>query len=118
MLTVSALTGRRVKRIFDHVDEVYGQYTTRIGTGQLNRILEAALQNNAPPLHRGRPLKFFYATQVDAKPPTILVFVSHPEAVHFSYKRYLLNQLREQTGLDKTPVRLVFRERERRKTRN
>jgi GTP-binding protein len=118
VLTVSARTGRRVSRIFSLVDAVYQQYRQRIGTGPLNRILETALEKNAPPLHRGRPLKFYYATQVAAKPPTILVFVNHPEAVHFSYKRYLLNQVRGQTGLDKTPIRMVFRERERRESKD
>lgn len=114
VVTVSALTGRRLGKVFSWVDEVYGQYCQRVGTGEVNRILEAALQKNPAPLHRGRSVKFYYATQVSAKPPTILFFVNYPEAVHFSYKRYLLNQLREQTGLDKTPIRMVFRQRERR----
>jgi GTP-binding protein len=114
VLTVSARTGRRVNRIFGMVDAVYRQYAQRIGTGPLNRILDAAIQKTPPPLHRGRPIKFYYSAQVSAKPPTILFFVNHPEAVHFSYKRYLLNQIREQTGLDQTPIRLIFRERERR----
>lgn len=116
-LTVSARTGRRVNRIFSTVNTVYQQFEQRIGTGPLNRILEGAIQKNAPPLLRGRPIKFYYAAQVAAKPPTILCFVNHPEAVHFSYKRYLLNQIRDQTGLDKTPIRLIFRERERRETK-
>jgi len=114
VVTVSALTGRRVGKIFSLVDEVYGQYCQRVGTGEVNRILETALQKNPAPLHRGHPVKFYYATQVSAKPPTILFFVNYPEAVHFSYKRYLLNQLREQAGLDQTPIRMVFRQRERR----
>jgi GTP-binding protein len=118
VLTVSARTGRRVNRIFGQVNAVYRQYTRRVATGLLNRMLETALAKNAPPLHRGRPLKFYYATQVAAKPPTILFFVNHPEAVHFSYQRYLLNQIREQTGLDQTPIRVVFRERERRQIRD
>jgi GTP-binding protein len=113
-LTISARTGRRVNQLFSVADVVYQQFGQRIGTGLLNRILDAALQKNAPPLHRGRPVKFYYTAQVQTKPPTILFFVNHPEAVHFSYKRYLLNQIREQTALDKTPIRLVFRERERR----
>jgi GTP-binding protein len=113
-LTVSARTGRRVNRIFGLVDSVYQQYGQRIGTGQLNRILDTAIQKNAPPLHRGRPVKFYYTAQVTNRPPTIVCFVNRPEAVHFSYKRYLLNRIREQTGLDKTPIRLIFRERERR----
>jgi len=114
VLTVSARTGQRLNRLFSVVDAVHQQFGQRIGTGQMNRVLESALQKNAPPLHRGRPVKFYYSAQVSAKPPTIVFFVNHPEAVHFSYKRYLLNQIREHTGLDKTPIRLIFRERERR----
>lgn len=117
ILTVSARTGRRIPQLFEMVDAVYHQFGQRIGTGQLNRIIEAAVQKNAPPLHRGRPVKFFYSAQVQAKPPTFLFFVNQPEALHFSYKRYLLNQIREQTGLDKTPIRLIFRERERRQSK-
>ncbi len=116
VVTVSARTGLRVSRIFRLADQVYEQYTQRIGTGQLNRILEESLARNSPPLHRGRPVKFYYATQPAAKPPTVVFFVNHPEAVHFSYQRYLLNQLREQTGLDKTPIRLILRERQRRES--
>ena len=113
VVTVSARTGRRVSRIFSLADAVYDQYGRRIETGPLNRILDRSLQKNAPPLHRGRPLKFYYAAQVTVKPPTMVFFVNHPEAVHFSYRRYLLNQIREQAGLDKTPIRLIFRKRER-----
>jgi GTP-binding protein len=105
-----------VGSIFTLADQVYAQYTERIGTGQLNRILEQSLERNPPPLHRGRPVKFYYATQPAAKPPTVVFFVNHPDAVHFSYQRYLLNQLREQAGLDKTPIRLILKERERRKS--
>jgi GTP-binding protein len=118
VLAVSARTGRKVNRIFSTVNAVYQQFGHRIGTGQLNRILDTAIQKNAPPLHRGRPVKFYYTAQVGAKPPAIVFFVNHPEAVHFSYKRYLLNQIREQTGLDKTPIRLIFRERTRRSHRD
>jgi len=117
-LTVSARTGRRVNRVFQLVDEVYAQYSQRIATGELNRLLEVALERNAPPLHRGRPVKFYYATQVTSQPPTVVFFVNHPEAVHFSYKRYLVNQLREQTGLDRTPIRMLFRQRERRENKD
>ncbi len=116
-LTVSALSGRRVSKIFGVVDTVYAQYCRRIATAELNRLLEAALAKTPPPLHRGRPVKFYYSTQVGSKPPTIVCFVNHPEAVHFSYKRYLLNQLREQAGLDQAPLRLFFRERQRRERR-
>lgn len=108
-MTISALTGQRVQRIFGLVDEVYKQYNTRIGTGQLNKIIEKALQKTEPSLHKGKRLKFYYTTQVSVKPPTFVCFVNYPNAVHFSYKRYLINQIREQTGLDKTPIRVLFR---------
>ncbi len=110
-ITISALTGQRVSKIFKLVDEVYSQYAIRIGTGQLNRILDQAIKKNEPSLHRGKRLKFYYATQVSAKPPTFICFVNYPDAVHFSYKRYLINQIRAEAGLDKTPVRLFFRQR-------
>jgi GTP-binding protein len=117
VMTLSALTGQRVTKIFKQVDEVYAQYARRIGTGPLNKIVESALRKNEPSLHRGRRLKYYYATQISAKPPTIVCFVNYPEGVHFSYKRYLINQIREQAGLDKTPIRLIFRKREGRRKR-
>jgi len=113
--TISALTGQRVHKVFEMVDEVYDQYQRRIGTGQLNKIFERALEKNVPSLHRGKRIKFYYAVQVTAKPPTVVCFVNYPHAVHFSYQRYLINQLRQETGLDKTPIRLILRQRERRK---
>jgi GTPase len=113
--TISALTGQRIHKIFEMVDEVYDQYQRRIGTGRLNRIFEQALEKNVPSLHRGRRIKFYYAVQVAVKPPTILCFVNYPQAVHFSYQRYLINQLRQEAGLDKTPIRLILRQREGRK---
>jgi GTP-binding protein len=114
-MTISALTGQRVTKIFKMVDDVYRQYAQRIGTGELNRIVEASTAKNPPPLHRGKPLKFYYTTQVSTRPPTLVCFVNYPQAVHFSYKRYLINQIRELADLDKTPIRLMFRPREHRK---
>jgi GTP-binding protein len=111
ILSVSAKTGQRVNQIFRQVRAVYEQYGRRIGTGELNRILAQALSRNEPPLHRGKRLKFYYATQVSTKPPTFVLFVSFPEAVHFSYLRYLTNQIREGTGLEKTPIRVLLRQR-------
>jgi GTP-binding protein len=111
VMTISALTGTRVGKIFDMVDTVYEQFATRINTGQLNRIVEKATQKNEPSLFRGKRLKFYYATQISTKPPTFVCFVNYPQAVHFSYKRYLMNQVRLGTGLNQTPMRLVFRQR-------
>jgi len=112
ILTVSALTGKRIPKIFETVDEVYAQYSTRIATGPLNKIFDKATEKTEPSMHKGRRLKFYYATQISSKPPNFLCFVNYPEGVHFSYQRYLINQIREATGLDKTPVRLLLRKRE------
>jgi len=109
VLTVSALTGLRINKIFPMIDKVYAQYTTRIGTGVLNRIVNAAVQRTEPAMHKGRRLKFYYSTQVSERPPTFVSFVNYPDAVHFSYQRYLLNQIRSETHLDMTPLRLNFR---------
>ena len=111
ILTISALTGLRVRPIFKQVNAVYQQYATRISTGQVNRIVENAVGRAEPSLHKGKRLKFYYTTQVAAKPPTFVCFVNYPNAVHFSYQRYLINQIRKETGLNKTPVRLWFRQR-------
>lgn len=111
MVTVSALSGQRLNKIFPIVDKIYKQYATRIGTGQINRIIEKATMRTEPPLHKGRRLKFYYTTQISEKPPTFVSFVNYPDAVHFSYQRYLLNQVRRETGLDQVPLRLLFRQR-------
>jgi GTP-binding protein len=115
MITISALTGQRVLKIFDLVEAVFIQYSARIGTGPLNKIFKQAIERTEPSLYRGRRIKFFYATQVSTRPPTFVCFVNYPDAVHFSYKRYLINQIREKLGLDKTPVRIIFRKRTGRK---
>jgi len=118
VMTISALTGIRIHKIFDWVNTVHGQFTRRINTGQLNKTFEDATRKNEPSLFRGKRLKFYYATQVSAKPPTFVCFVNYPDAVHFSYKRYLMNQIRKGTGLDKTPIRLIFRKRTGRLTKH
>lgn len=111
VMTISALTGQRVPRILELVNDVHEQYTRRVPTGRVNRILAQAMEDNEPALHRGRRLKFYYATQASSRPPTFILFVNFPEAVHFSYRRYLLNQIRLATGLDQTPIRLLLRQR-------
>jgi len=113
ILTLSALTGKRVARVIPTVYEVFQQYNERITTGQVNRALEQALQRHEPPLVAGRQLKFFYATQTSVRPPTFVLFCNRPESIHFSYERYLTNQFRDAFGLTKTPIRLIFRGRQR-----
>jgi len=114
VMTISALTGLRVQRIFTLAEEVNAQYTMRMGTGQINKIIELAVSRTQPSLYRGKRIKLFYAAQVSEKPPTFVCFTNYPQGIHFSYKRYLMNQIRLETGLDKTPMRLLFRKRKRR----
>jgi GTP-binding protein len=116
-MTTSALTGQRVFKIFELVEKVFEQYTRRVSTGQLNRIIEAIVARNEPSMFRGRRIKFYYSTQTSAAPPTFVCFVNYPEGIHFSYERYVINQLREALALDKTPIRVVFRKREKKEKR-
>jgi len=108
---ISAKTGRRVFDVLDTVEDVALQFFTRVPTGQLNRVLEAAVRAHPPPVRKGRRVKLFFATQVTTAPPTFVFATSNKEGVHFSYQRYLVNQLRKAFGFTGTPVRLFFRER-------
>lgn len=113
VLTLSALSGLRVHRLLPTVAEVFHQYDQRIGTGVVNRVLQQAVERHEPPLVAGHRLKFFYGTQAYTRPPTFVLFCNRPEKVHFSYQRFLANHFREAFGLDKTPLRIVFRGRRR-----
>ncbi|MCE5244834.1 MAG: ribosome biogenesis GTPase Der [Syntrophobacteraceae bacterium] len=113
ILKLSAATGKGVPKLIPTIREVFQQYNERVTTGVVNRALEKALQHHEPPQAGGRRLKFFYATQASVRPPTFVLFCNYPEMVHFSYERFLINQLREAFGLDKTPIRLLFRGRQR-----
>jgi GTP-binding protein len=106
---VSALKGQRVKKIFGTVESVYEQFTRRISTGELNRAARVIIDANPPPLYRNRPNTIAYMTQTAVKPPTFVFFVREPKAIHFSYERYLTNQVRETFHFDKVPVRILFR---------
>jgi len=109
IIFVSAVTGQRVMKIFDLVDEVHRQYTKRIGTGELNRAAREFIDRNPPPRHQNKPNTFGYLTQVSVKPPTFVLFVREPKAIHFSYERYLVNRLRDAFGFDHSPIRLYFK---------
>jgi GTP-binding protein len=109
MIFVSALTGQRVYKIFSLVEQVMDQYSTRVSTGILNRIVEASIAKFPPPTYRGKRIRFYFQTQVGIRPPTFVFFVNDPKGIHFSYERYLQNQLRTELGLSYTPLRLFFR---------
>ena len=107
---ISALTGSRVDRIFDVIQEVHKQNTSRITTGQLNSILAEATARVQPPTDKGRRLKIYYMTQAGTKPPHFVIFCNDARLFHFSYQRYLENQIREVFGLKGTPVRITIRQ--------
>jgi GTP-binding protein len=123
IVSISARTGQRVGRVLEMAVDIWGERRKRIATGELNRVLTAATDRTPPPPVRGHRPKLFYATQAAVAPPTFVFFASDASAVHFSYRRYLENRLRETFGFDGTPIRLVFRDRSsvklprRRKTR-
>ncbi len=91
--------------------DIWGERRRRIGTGELNRLVAEAIRRQSPPMVKGRRPKIFYATQVAVAPPTFVFFAKDAGSVHFSYQRYLENQIREAYGFDGTPIRIFFRER-------
>ena len=108
---ISAKTGQRVERLFELIKYVSEQNTMRISTGMLNDILADATARVQPPSDKGKRLKIYYMTQASTKPPTFVCFCNKAELFHFSYQRYLENQIRSTFGLEGTPVRFVIRER-------
>lgn len=108
---ISAKTGQRVDRLFEQIAYVYAQSTMRISTGKLNEILGDATARVQPPTDKGKRLKIYYMTQASVCPPTFVFFVNNAQLFHFSYQRYLENQIREVFGLKGTPVRFIIRER-------
>ena len=108
----SALTGQRVERILREARTVTEERYRRVPTGELNRLVMDAVREHAPSHVRNRLPKIFYATQVAVGPPTFVVFVNDPSLIHFSYRRYLENRIRDQWGFLGTPIKLIFRERE------
>ena len=107
---ISALTGQRVDRLFDLINYVNDQASMRITTGMLNSVLADATARVQPPTDKGRRLKIYYMTQVGVKPPHFVIFCNDAKLFHFSYQRYLENQIRNTFGLEGTPVRLTIRQ--------
>jgi len=108
---ISALTGQRINKLFETLDMVIQNHSLRIATGVTNDILYDAMAMNQPPSDKGKRLKIYYMTQVSIKPPTFVLFVNDKQLMHFSYKRYIENRLREAFGFKGTPIRLLVRER-------
>ena len=108
---ISAKTGQRVHKIYETIKYVSNQAAFRISTGMLNDLVSDAVAMVQPPSDKGKKLKILYMTQAGVKPPTFIVFVNNPEIFHFSYQRYLENQLRKNFGFEGTPIRFITRTR-------
>ena len=110
ILFISAKTGQRVNKLFELINSVASQNALRVPTSILNQVLNEAIAIVQPPTDKGKRLRIFYMTQATTKPPTFIVFVNDKDLFHFSYERYLINQIRKEFGLVGTPVRMIIRE--------
>lgn len=111
IMFISVLTGQRVPKLFEMIDAVIENCALRVQTGVLNEIVAEATAMQQPPSDKGKKLKIFYVTQVGVKPPTFVIFVNDKELMHFSYTRYLENQIRDTFGFKGTPLKFIVRER-------
>ena len=108
---ISAVTGQRLPKLFDLIDTVSENHSMRVSTGVLNEIMSEAVAMQQPPSDKGKRLRLYYITQVGVKPPTFVIFVNDKELMHFSYTRYIENQIREAFGFKGTPLKFIIRER-------
>ncbi|MCH5338878.1 MAG: ribosome biogenesis GTPase Der [Acetatifactor sp.] len=111
ILFISAVTGQRLPKLFETIDMVSENHAMRVATGVLNEIMAEAVAMQQPPSDKGKRLRLYYITQVSVKPPTFVIFVNNKELMHFSYTRYIENQIRETFGFRGTPLRFIIRER-------
>ena len=111
IIFISAKTGQRIPKMFETIDMVYANHCMRVPTGVLNEIMTKAVAMQQPPTDKGKRLKLFYMTQVSVKPPTFVIFVNDKELMHFSYTRYIENQIRDTFGFKGTPLHFIIRER-------
>ena len=111
IIFISAKTGKRVNKLFELINQVASQNAMRVSTSVLNQVLNEAIAIVQPPTDKGKRLKIYYMTQASTKPPTFVVFVNDKKLFHFSYERYLVNQIRKEFTLTGTPVRIIVRER-------
>lgn len=112
IIFISAKTGQRVDKLFTMINDVAKQNSMRISTATLNQVINEAIAIVQPPTDKGKRLKILYGTQASTKPPTFVIFVNSKKLFHFSYERYLVNQIRKEFGLQGTPVRIIVREKE------
>ena len=109
VLTTSALEGRGTKKLMEHVDRVWSLFQHRVPTGELNRFFEQVLESHPPPPQAGHSVRLYYVTQAQTEPPTFIAVTNHPEYIHFSYQRYVQNQIRKRFDFAGVPVRVVYR---------
>ncbi len=110
LMTVSALSGYGIKRLFPNIGSVYRQFTATFPTASLNRLLGDAIENHSPPIYKNKRLKFYYTSQIGSRPPKFVIMTNSYKGVHFSYKRYLVNRYRDGLGLDKVPLQIIFKD--------
>ena len=110
IIFISAKTGQRVDKLFDMINDVAKQNAMRISTSVLNQVINEAIAIVQPPTDKCKRLKILYGTQASTKPPTFVIFVNNKDLFHFSYERYLVNQIRKEFGLQGTPIRIIVRE--------
>jgi GTP-binding protein len=114
VVRISAKTGRGLGELFATIDKVRDAYYRRVGTGELNRFFETVLDTKPPPTMGGRAPRLYYVTQAEVAPPTFIAMTNAPDSIHFSYRRFVLNQLRKHFGFDGVPVRVHYKARRRR----
>ncbi|MCI8523672.1 MAG: ribosome biogenesis GTPase Der, partial [Lachnospiraceae bacterium] len=111
IMFISAVSGQRLMKLYDMIDAVYENHSMRVATGVLNEIMAEAVALQQPPSDKGKRLRLYYITQAAVKPPTFVIFVNDKELMHFSYQRYLENQIRDTFGFIGTPLKFIIRER-------
>lgn len=112
---ISAMTKQRVHRIFPHIEKILENYYRRVPTGELNRLLEEIMSKQPPPVHKGKLPRIYYWTQVAVAPPTFVAFTNEPEAIHFSYERFLINRFYDTFDFEGTPIKIIWKKRKQRR---
>ena len=114
IVMLSAKTGRAVTKLLQEVDEARAEHGKRVPTAEINRFFEEVLSHHPPPTAKGRPVRLYYVTQAETHPPRFVVVTNEPDYVHFSYQRYVINAIRERFGFDGTPIRINYKQKQRR----
>ncbi|MBN2718872.1 MAG: ribosome biogenesis GTPase Der [Deltaproteobacteria bacterium] len=113
-VTISALNGKGINKLLEAIDQASETFSKRVPTGKLNALFDDIITHHPPPLRKGRPVRLYFATQASVRPPTFVVQCSYPEALHFSYERYVENRIRDAFDFEGSPIKMIFRKRARR----